>query len=183
RAEDAAWKASQHAAAMQVALPATVLGRFDSARFTSAGVTSTFTRRGDRYVVNTEGADGKNHDFEIRYTFGVYPLQQYLVQFPDGRMQPLPVAWDARTASQGGQRWFHLNPGPRIAHTDDLHWTGRQQNWNYMCADCHSTAVRKGYDASADRFHTTWSEPNVGCEACHGTGSAHRRWASYPSWL
>jgi predicted CXXCH cytochrome family protein len=142
-----------------------------------------FFRRGLRYLVNTEGADGRNHDFEIRYTLGVFPLQQYLVEFPGGRVQPLPVAWDSRPGAQGGQRWFHLNPGPRVAHTDEFHWTGRQQNWNYMCADCHSTAVRKGYDPRADSFHTTWAEANVSCEACHGPGSAHERWASYPRWL
>ena len=165
---------------MQEARPGTVLGRFDGPAFTHAGVTSRFSRRGDRYIVNTEGSDGNLHDFEIRYTFGVYPLQQYLVAFPDGRMQPLPLAWDSRPATEGGQRWFHLTPGARVTHTDELHWTGRQQNWNFMCADCHSTGVRKGYDASADRFRTTWSEINVGCEACHGPASRHVEWAGYP---
>jgi predicted CXXCH cytochrome family protein len=170
---------------MQEVRPGTVLGRFDSTRFTSAGVTSTFSRRGERYVVNTEGADGRNHDFGVRYTFGVFPLQQYLVELSGGRIQPLPLAWDSRDAGHGGQRWFNLNPGPppRVAHTDELHWTGPQQNWNYMCADCHSTAVRKGYDAASGQFRTTWSEANVSCEACHGPGSAHEHWASYPAWL
>ena len=131
---------------MQEARPGAVLGKFNGSAFTYAGVASKFFRRGDRFVVNTEGADGKLHDFEIRYTFGVYPLQQYLVAFPDGRMQPLPSPGTRGPAAEGGQRWFHLNPGPRVTHTDELHWTGRQQNWNFMCADCHSTGVRKGYD-------------------------------------
>ena len=181
--EYAAWKQSQHAAAMQEARPPAVLGRFDGTMFNYAGVTSKFFRRGEKYFASTEGADGALHDFEIRYTFGVYPLQQYLVAFPDGRMQPLPTAWDARPVAQGGQRWFHLTPGPRVTHTDEMHWTGRQQNWNFTCADCHSTGVRKGYDAAANRFHTTWSDINVGCEACHGPGSRHIAWSSYPKLL
>jgi hypothetical protein len=74
---------------MQDATPRTVLGRFDSTRFTHNGVTSTFSRRGDRFIVNTQGDDGRPGDFEIRYTFGVYPLQQYLVEFSRGRIQPL----------------------------------------------------------------------------------------------
>ena len=78
-AEAAAWKASQHAVAMQEARSGTVLGRFDGTRVTFVNVTSTLLRRGDRSLVNTEGADGLLHDFEIRYTFGVWPLQQYLV--------------------------------------------------------------------------------------------------------
>ena len=181
--EYAAWQRSQHAESMQEATSNTVLARFDESTITSAGVTTKFFRRGNRYFVNTEGADGKSHDFEIRYTFGVYPLQQYLVAFPDGRIQPLPIAWDSRPATQGGQRWFHLNPGTRVSHTDELHWTGRQQNWNFMCADCHSTGVRKGYDPSTDRFRTTWAEISVGCEACHGPASRHVKWARYPTLL
>ena len=177
----AAWQTSQHAIAMQNATPATVLGRFDTTTFADSGVTSTFLRRGDRLVVNTRGPDGQYRDYEIRYTFGVYPLQQYLVEFPGGRLQALTVAWDSRPAAQGGQRWFTLYPGALVAHTDEYHWTGRQNNWNFMCADCHSTGVRKGYDAMADTFRTTRSEISVGCEACHGPGSQHARWGSVPA--
>ena len=181
--EHAAWKTSQHAVAMQDATPATVLGRFDSTRFEAGGVASMFLRRGSQFVVNTEGADGQHHDYVIRYTFGVYPLQQYLVDFPDGRVQAMTTAWDARPATQGGQRWFTLYPGVTVAHTDEFHWTGAQNNWNFMCADCHSTGVRKGYDAATGEFHTTRAEISVACEACHGPGSQHARWGSYPGFL
>ncbi|HEX6050341.1 MAG TPA: cytochrome c3 family protein, partial [Gemmatimonadaceae bacterium] len=178
--EHAAWQTSQHAVAMQHATPATVLGRFDSTRFEAGGTAATFFRRGDRFIVNTEGPDGEHRDFEVRYTFGVYPLQQYLIELAGGRLQALTIAWDARPSDQGGQRWFTLYADALIAHTDDFHWTGRQNNWNFMCADCHSTGVRKGYDATADTFRTTRSEISVGCEACHGPGSMHVRWGSYP---
>ncbi len=162
---------------MQVASDETVLGRFDDATFTQAGTTSTFFKRDGKFFVNTDGPDSKLADFEIAYTFGVMPLQQYLIEFPDGRKQALSIAWDARSQSAGGQRWFHLYPEETFLHTDPLHWTQLMQNWNFMCADCHSTNVRKGYDASANRFHTTWSELNVACEACHGPGSHHLEWA------
>jgi predicted CXXCH cytochrome family protein len=179
-AEAAAWKTSQHAIAMQDARSGTVLGRFDGSTFTNGGIVSTFLRRGDRFVVNTEGADGRNQDFDVRYTFGVWPLQQYLIEQPRGSLQALTIAWDARPASQGGQRWFTLYPGTVISHADEFHWTGRQNNWNFMCADCHSTGVRKGYDAATDSFHTTRAEISVGCEGCHGPGSRHSRWADTP---
>lgn len=181
--EFASWQASQHAVAMQTARPATVLGRFNGARLTQGTITSTFLRRGDRFYVNTEGSDGKLHDYPVAYTFGVWPLQQYLVELAGGHVQALSVAWDARPAAQGGQRWFSLTPGQEISHTDEYFWTGRQYNWNYMCADCHSTAVRKGYDARTDQFHTTYSEMDVACEACHGPGSVHAAWGAYPAWL
>ena len=64
-----------------------------------------------------------------------------------------------------------------IRHDDILHWTKLNQNWNFMCAECHSTGLRKNYDAKADRFATTWAEISVGCEACHGQGSRHTAWA------
>jgi predicted CXXCH cytochrome family protein len=170
--ESAAWQGSQHRAAMQVADEKTVQGNFNGARFSYAGVTSTFTRRDGKFLVRTDGPDGKLHDYQVRYTFGVDPLQQYLIEFPDGRLQALSIAWDVEK-----KRWFHLYPKERIGSTDELHWTRPAQNWNYMCADCHSTTLRKNYDAAADRFATKWSEISVGCEACHGPGSAHVAWA------
>ncbi|MCP5093181.1 MAG: tetratricopeptide repeat protein, partial [Gammaproteobacteria bacterium] len=113
-------------------------------------------------------------DFRVAYAFGVTPLQQYLVEFPGGRMQALPYAWDSRAGEDGGQRWYHLYPDEYIEPGDVLHWTGRLQNWNYMCAECHSTNLAMGYDADTKTYDTTYSELSVGCEACHGPGSVHR---------
>ena len=172
-----AWRGSQHDRAMQPATAATVLGDFADASFTKDGVTSRFSRQGDRFYVETDGPDGALHQYPIDYTFGVYPLQQYLVAFPGGRWQALPVAWDARPKEAGGQRWFHLYPDEKIPAGDELHWTGINQNWNWMCADCHSTNLVRGYDLASDSYHTTFSALNVSCEACHGPGSAHVAWA------
>ena len=107
----------------------------------------------------------------------VYPLQQYLIAFPGGRYQALGIAWDSRPKDQGGQRWFHLYPDQKLAAGDRLHWTGRDQTWNYMCADCHSTDLKKNYDLGTNAYATTWTDVNVSCEACHGPGSRHVAWA------
>ena len=176
-AEHAAWSGSDHARAMQIASDTAVLGDFADRRFVHGGITSTFFRREGRFMVRTDGPDGQLDDFEIKYTFGVRPLQQYLIELRGGRLQALSIAWDARPREAGGQRWFHLYPNEKIDYRDELHWTRRQQNWNYMCADCHSTNVRKNYNAAAARYATTWSEINVACEACHGPGSRHVAWA------
>ena len=130
---------------MQPANPTSVKGGFDNVRFRYDDVVSTFFQRDGRYWVRTDGPDGKLADFEIKYTFGVDPLQQDLIELPRGRVQALSIAWDTRPKSAGGQRWFHLYPGEHIRHGDELHWTQRQQNWNFMCADCHSTNLRKQY--------------------------------------
>jgi predicted CXXCH cytochrome family protein len=171
------WDASQHKAAMQHATAKTVLGEFNDASFDYYGVHSRFFRRDGKFLVETDGPDGKLAEFQVKYTFGIDPLQQYLIEFPDGRIQALSIAWDTRPKDKGGQRWFHLYPNEEIKHDDTLHWTKLNQNWNFMCAECHSSGLRKNYDAKADRFATSWAEISVGCEACHGQGSSHAAWA------
>jgi len=175
--ESDAWRGSQHQLAMREANERTVLSNFADVKFSYAGVASTFFKRAGKFFVNTDGPDGKLADYEIKYTFGVSPLQQYLIQFPGGRLQALGIAWDSRPKEHGGQRWLHLYPKERITHKDPLHWTGIDQNWNYQCAECHSTNLKKRYDASKAVYDTTWSEINVACEACHGPGGAHVEWA------
>jgi predicted CXXCH cytochrome family protein len=175
--EMAAYQASDHARAMQPATTQTVLANFDRATVTHRGVTSTFFRRDGKFLVRTDGPDGRPAEFEIAYTFGADPLQQYLIRFPDGRLQALGLAWDTRPRAEGGQRWFHLYPGLTLRPPDPLHWTGREQTWNFQCAECHSTDLRKGYDVAANRYATTWAELTVSCEECHGPGSAHAAWA------
>ena len=165
-----AWASSHHALAMQEATAATVLGDFDSATFEAGGVTTRFARDGDAFTVETQGADGTRRTYPIAFTFGVSPLQQYLLETARGRLQAFGIAWDARANGRG---WFHLRPDAAGRHADPLHWTQPSQNWNSMCADCHATGVRKHYDGASDTFATTYAEPNVGCEACHGPGSAH----------
>ncbi|MGB8054180.1 MAG: multiheme c-type cytochrome, partial [Azonexus sp.] len=119
-----AWSGSHHQLAMQEATATSVLGDFADAKFRKDGVESTFFKRGDRFMVRTDGPDGKLADYEVAYTFGLYPLQQYLIPFPGGRYQALPIAWDSRPKSEGGQRWFHLYPKQKTDYTDPLHWTG-----------------------------------------------------------
>ena len=171
------WRGSHHDHAMEPATPATVRGDFSGTKFTKDGVTTTFFRRGQQFVVNTDGPDGKLRDYSVKYTFGWDPLQQYLLELPGGRLQALSIAWDTRPKPEGGQRWLHLYPNEKIDHADVLHWTGPAQNWNHMCAECHSTNLQKGYDVAKDTFATTWSDLNVACEACHGPGAAHVAWA------
>ena len=178
------WSDSHHDLAMQHASEETVLGDFNHSSFTYFGITSTFYKKDNLFFVKTDGTDGKLHNYQIKYTFGAEPLQQHLIAFPDGRIQALGIAWDSRAKEQGGQRWYHLYPDEEISFQHRLHWTKMDQNWNYMCADCHSTNLQKNYNLETDSFNTTWSEINVACEACHGPASNHLHWASKKSgWL
>jgi Flp pilus assembly protein TadD len=168
---------SHHDLAMQPANAETVLGDFDDASFTHFGSTSRFFRRDGGYWVTTDGPDGVATDYPIAYTFGVLPLQQYLVPYPGGRLQVLPLCWDTRPVAEGGQRWFHLYPDEAIPAGDVLHWTGPNQTWNFQCAECHSTGLVRNYHPESDDYATTWTEIDVSCEACHGPGAEHLAWA------
>src|SRR5690606_26863640 len=172
------WQESHHHQAMLPATAQSVRGDFNNVRFDHFGTTSRFFTQDGSFFVETDNADGELETFKVAYTFGWYPLQQYLVEFPDGRMQALGISWDARPASEGGQRWYHLYPDEPVTHDDPLHWTGAFQNWNSRCASCHSTALVKGYQPQQDAYETRWQEINVGCEACHGPASRHMAWAN-----
>jgi len=176
-AESRAWSRSHHALAMQVANDSTVLGDFDGREARDSGDSARFFRRGGTFEVSTRGPDGRDHEYAIAYTFGVAPLQQYLVPYPGGRLQALRFAWDSRARAEGGQSWFALYPRQKIAPGDPLHWSGPNQNWNFMCARCHSTNLEPGYDPKSNVFATRWAEIDVACEACHGPGSRHVEWA------
>ncbi len=152
--------------------PATVRGDFDNAKFEYYGFRSRFFKKGEEYWVETDGPQGDRKAFKIAYTFGFEPLQQYLIRFPDGRLQALSIAWDTKK-----RRWFHLHPNEKITAESSLHWTSPQYTWNLMCAECHSTGLRKNYDPARDTYDTTYQELNVACEACHGPASNHLLWA------
>ncbi len=171
------WLGSHHDLAMQEVSEDTVLGDFNDTSFTHFGITSRFYKKDGKFFVNTDGPDGEMHDYEIAYVFGVTPLQQYMIEFPGGRYQVLGICWDARPEEDGGQRWYHLYDDEAIPYNDELHWTGPNQNWNYMCAECHSTDLKKNYDLATDTFKTSWEEINVSCESCHGPSSNHVAWA------
>lgn len=171
-----AWQGSHHDMAMRHANAESVLGDFGNISFDSNGKKNRFYRNENEYWVNIEGPDGQLHDYQIEYTFGFKPLQQYMVEFDDGRIQLIPFAWDSRSKEDGGQRWFNLYPEQSQKH-QEFFWTNTGQNWNYMCADCHSTNVKKNFDVDTNTYQTTYSEINVGCEACHGPASEHIRWS------
>ncbi|RPD96156.1 tetratricopeptide repeat protein [Aureibaculum marinum] len=162
------WKGSHHDKAMELATRETILAPFKGETLKSQGVTSKFFTKNNDFFVNTEGPDGNYYDYKIIYTFGINPLQQYLVKFPDGRYQALRTAWDSEK-----NKWFDLYPDFKVVHSEWLHWSRGGLNWNNMCADCHSTNVRENYDEKTKSYSTEYSIINVSCEACHGPGKEH----------
>lgn len=173
------WLGCDHERAMDIASEKTVVGDFNNREFLHNGVPAKMTRQGDRFLMTLDGPDGKLTTYPVKYTFGVRPLQQYLAEFPGGRLQCLPIAWDTKK-----KEWFHVYGQEKIPAGDELHWTKPAQNWNYMCAECHTTNLRKNYDFATNAYHTKFDEINVSCETCHGPGSVHsdRAESWWPRW-
>jgi len=167
------WQESDHKKSMQIASPDTVLGDFSDVTVTFHSIKTRLFRQGDEYKIESIGADTKPRIFPVKYTFGHYPLQQYLVDIGKGHLQALNVAWDSRPKDKGGQRWFHLQPDEEIKPGHPFFWTAHFQNWNSRCAECHSTNLEKNFNPIDSSYQTHWSEINVSCEACHGAASQH----------
>ncbi len=166
------WEDSHHAKAMQHATDSTILGDFNGLTVTSSGMKATFSIEKNKYIIKSESGDGSYKDFEVKYTFGLYPLQQYLVELDKGKLQAFRFAWDV-----DNKKWYDLYPDQEIIPQDWLHWTRGGLNWNTMCAECHSTNVEKNYSPKNYSYKTTFDQINVSCESCHDAGEKHVEWA------
>jgi len=173
------WKGSDHDNATDVATDSTVLGNFNNVQVEFRGKQHKFYKKDGKFFVYTEGPKGEMGEFQITHTFGVRPVQQYLVPFDNGKYQCLPIAWNTEK-----KEWYHIfdevYADENISPTNWLYWTNQGQNWNGMCAECHSTNLNKNYNLENDSFNTTWVDIDVNCEACHGPGSEHLKWAKLP---
>jgi len=167
------WKGSDHDLAMQEATEETVLGNFNDVNLTLDGIAYFFTKVDSNFIVYVTEIDGSENEYLISYTFGVNPLQQYLIDFDNGKKQVLRVTWDVLK-----KQWYHQYSGDEFDPHDWMHWTQSSQNWNTMCAECHSTNLQKNYIIDEDRFNTTYSLINVNCESCHGPAEKHLNWAN-----
>lgn len=181
QAEYQQWQGSHHQQAMMpVATEGAVLGNFAAPALEHHQQQSTFHGKNKQYRISTDQNTASAATLELQYTFGVFPLQQYLTALPSGHWQSLPFAWDSRPSTQGGQQWFHLYADEKVVPGDVLHWRSPSHNANHMCIECHTTNFAKNFDAQNNSFHSTWQEVGVGCESCHGPASNHLAWAKDP---
>jgi len=191
------WQQSDHAKAMVIADKTSVLANFNNVDVEHYGQKAHFFIKDKQHYVTISYDDtvtdsavetyaDKSHDtsyasitYQVKYSFGHFPLQQYLVETEQGKLQVLPFAWDSRSKADGGQRWYHNYSHEEIRPEDRLHWRQPLQNWNGMCADCHSDGLKRNYDADQNKFKTTFDNINVGCLSCHGDMSTHAKENKY----
>jgi len=168
------WQGSHHDYAIAEADEEAVRGDFENTEFSQGENSYRFYKNGSDYMVDAT-EQGKSETYRIDYIFGWEPLQQYLIDIGDGKMQALHIAWDTEQ-----NRWFSLQPDEEYESDDWMHWQGGSMNWNSMCADCHSTNLKQNFEPDTDSFHTKWSLIDVSCESCHGPGKNHVEFVSTP---
>ncbi len=171
------WQGSHHALAERSVSPAQDSTAFVPSRQLHFSTnTSEVAERQGKFEILTAGSHGSNEWFTPTRVLGVEPLRQFLVPFPDGRIQSTELAF-----APSSNEWFDVFGAENRQPGEWGHWTGRGMTWNAMCADCHNTGVRKNYDAKADSYATQVAEVGVGCEACHGPMADHNAWqAKHP---
>jgi hypothetical protein len=168
--EHAAWQKSWHAKALAPGDRKSIVGNFANAHFVGTSSEAWMTKRGDRYVMRARGATGELADFSVDWVIGGKRMQDNVTVFPDGRWQVLPVYFHTT-----GKQWVDYTETKQGALTPEhpFYWTNSRRMANHECLDCHTTALRVSFDETGQQWHTTFVDPNVACEDCHGAGGRH----------
>ncbi len=124
----------------------------------------------DGWIVQ-KGAHGEKR-FPIAYVLGGKNIYYFLAPYKRGRLQTLPLAYDVRrkewfdTAASGVRHFPDMKDEP-------LDWTHRAYTFNTSCYGCHVSQLNVNYDLASDTYRTTWREPGINCETCHGPAGEH----------
>lgn len=121
-----------------------------------------------------ERGPGGEKDYEITQALGGKNVFYFLTPWRGGRLQVLPLAFDARR-----KEWYDTT-GSMLRHfaerpDEAIDWTERPFTFNASCYTCHVSQLSKGYRLETDTYQTTWAEPGINCESCHGPGGEHVR--------
>lgn len=124
-------------------------------------------------VLHETGSDGTKKTYPVLHALGGKNVYFFLVPLEKGKLQTAPLAYNVHTKS-----WYN-STGSMIRHFNNglideaLDWTDRQLTFNTGCHDCHISQLRKNYDPETDSYSTTWTEPGINCEVCHGPAETH----------
>lgn len=161
----ASWYRTYHRTMTQPADPGAVLGDFGGATLTHDGVTSRFTRDGDRFFIETLNAYGAMERHEVALTVGSRRIQQYVTRVGDRHVR-LPLAWNIEE-----RRWMHLNGA--FLDPDGAAFNTHRALWDVNCIFCHNTKAQPRYDVATGTFDAKVAELGIACEACHGPAAVH----------
>ncbi len=112
--------------------------------------------------------------YKIKYVLGGKNVYYFLTPFDKGRLQTIPLAYDVRE-----KEWFDVAASgvrhiPGIVD-EPINWKERPYTFNSSCYGCHVSQLSTNYDFPSDTYRTTWAEPGINCETCHGPCAEHNR--------
>lgn len=166
------WHRTFHRTMTQQARPGAVAGNFENASLEYQGVTSRFTRAGDRYFIETLSPAGAMERYEVAMTVGSRRVQQYVTKIGDRHIR-LPLAWNIEE-----RRWIHLNGA--FLHPDGSDFNTHLASWDNNCIFCHNVKAQPRFDDATNTFDARVAELGIACEACHGPADLHLKKNSDP---
>ncbi len=125
-------------------------------------------------VVSESGPKGMNQ-YKIEHALGGKNVYYFLTPFPGGRLQTLPIAYDVQS-----RQWFDTAASgvrhfPGTERGQQVSWRDPGYTFNTGCYNCHMSQLSTNYDLKTDVYKTTWAEPGINCETCHGPSAEHNR--------
>ena len=125
-------------------------------------------------ILRSVSSCGEEETWRLRFSFGGRNVRYFLIPMDKGKLQVAPLAYYVH------QRKWYDSAGSMVRDFQDegpadeaLHWTDRQLTFNTSCHDCHVSQLEKNYNPEDDSYTTTWKEPGINCETCHGPAEAH----------
>lgn len=124
--------------------------------------------------IQEDGPEGGKR-YPIEHVMGGKDVYYFLTPWTRGRLQVLPLAYDVRA-----KQWFDTAASavrhfPGAAADQALDWRDPMYTFNTSCHGCHVSQLITNYDLAGDTYRTTWSEPGINCETCHGPAGEHVR--------
>ena len=113
--------------------------------------------------------------YKIEHVLGGKNVYYFLTPFPKGRLQTLPLAYDVKK-----KEWFDTAASgvrhfPGAERDQPVSWLDPAYTFNTSCYSCHVSQLTMRYDLKTNTYETTWAEPGINCETCHGPSEEHNR--------
>ena len=126
-----------------------------------------------RHYFEIKQADHTWHRYPVNYTIGSKWQQGYVTRLPNGQLQVFPIEYNLRY-----RQWVNfwkIIDAPGTERDDPRQWEKFTPDTNYAmnCAVCHTSQLRSTKGGGFQPEGLEFREPGIGCEMCHGPGSAH----------
>ncbi|MBN2344263.1 MAG: tetratricopeptide repeat protein [Deltaproteobacteria bacterium] len=165
------WATSFHGTAMQIYSEAFARQHL---HFNHASIQvgdSRFTATPSGVLEKRKTAEKQRH--LIKYVLGGKYVYYFLTPLERGRLQVLPIGFDTID-----RKWIAISDsGVHTTSREEtpIHWRSPVFTFNTSCYGCHVSQIETNYSAKTDTYHTTWNEPGINCETCHGPCGEHVR--------